>query len=143
MGDLIGVTPEDIGKRLPRPLEALERERVAVLIEDAVEIIELEFARRGRVLGEELRSVPWLPAAVRRVVRQMVSAPVLVGVNVGVRSVSSTTGQVSDSVTFADVEHVDWGGVTLTDELAAYLGLVDGAPSGCFPQPGRWPEVPL
>ena len=140
---MIGVTVEDIEKRLPRPLTAPERQRVGVLIEDAVEIIELEFARRGRVLGAEMRESPWLAAAVKRVVRQMVSAPVLVGVNVGVRSVSSQTGNQADSITYADVSHVDWGGVVLTDELAAYLGLVDGLPCGSFPEAGRWPEVGL
>ena len=78
--------------------------------------------------------------AARRAIREMVAAAVIIGPNAGVRSVSSTTGPQSDSITYADVGAVSFGGVSLTDQLLELLGLLGGRPRGNFPRPLRWPE---
>lgn len=129
-----------VASRLPRPLSEPEKDRVAVLIDDAVEVIDMAFAKVGRSFALELESVPWLESAARRAVLEMVSASVLVGGHTGVRSVSSTTGPQSDSITFADVGSVSWGGVRLTSDLLRLLGLAGQYPRGCFPPARRWPE---
>ena len=100
----------------------------------------MAFLRAGRDFYAELETVPWLEAAARRVVLEMVSAATLVGTNTGMRSISSTTGPQSDSVTFSDVDSVSWGGVRLTDELLKLLGLWSRGARGRFPRPRRWPE---
>ncbi|OHO71182.1 hypothetical protein HMPREF2692_01315 [Corynebacterium sp. HMSC036D03] len=131
----------EIEARLPRPLAADEKPRMEALITDALEYLETEFLRCGRALDAELARLPWLDAVVRRVVREMVSAAVLVGPNVGMRSASSTTGPQSDSITFADVDSVGWGGVRLTPEQRLDLGLcMPGGARGKFPPPACWPE---
>ncbi|EGT5788615.1 hypothetical protein A9D03_12595 [Corynebacterium striatum] len=131
----------EIEARLPRPLAADEKARMEALIADALEYIETEYRRCGRTLDGELARTSWLDAVVRRVVREMVSAAVLVGSNVGMRSASSTTGPQSDSITFADVDSVGWGGVRLTDQQRLDLGLcMPGGPRGKFPPPAYWPE---
>ena len=131
----------EIEARLPRPLDESEKPRIEALIADAVEYLEVEFQRCGRTLADALESTPWLESVVRRVVREMVSAAVLVGPNVGMRSASSTTGPQSDSITFADVDSVGWGGVRLTDQQRLDLGLcMPGGPRGKFPLPTYWPE---
>ena len=131
----------EIEARLPRPLAADEKPRMEALIADALEYLEVEFQRCGRTLADALESTPWLESVVRRVVREMVSAAVLVGPNVGMRSASSTTGPQSDSITFADVDSVGWGGVRLTDQQRLDLGLcIPGGPRGKFPPPACWPE---
>lgn len=131
----------EIEARLPRPLAADEKPRMEALIADALEYIETEYRRCGRTLDSELARTPWLEAVVRRVVREMVSAAVLVGPNVGMRSASSTTGPQSDSITFADVDSVGWGGVRLTGQQRLDLGLcMPGGARGKFPPPAYWPE---
>lgn len=130
-----------IEQRLPRPLSADERHRMESLIADAVEYLEVEFQKCGRSLDSALAQTPWLESVARRVIREMVSAVVLVGPNVGVRSASSTTGPQSDSITFADVDSVGWGGVRLTPEQRLDLGLcMPGGARGKFPPPACWPE---
>lgn len=135
------ISVSEIESRLPRPLSEDERPRMEALIDDAVEYLEVEFQRCGRTLADALERTPWLEAVVRRVVREMVSAAVLVGPNVGMRSASSTTGPQSDSITFADVDSVGWGGVRLTDQQRLDLGLcMPGGARGKFPPPAYWPE---
>ena len=131
----------EIEARLPRPLAADEKPRMEALITDALEYLEVEFQRCGRTLADALERTPWLEAVVRRVVRDMVSAAVLVGPNVGMRSASSTTGPQSDSITFADVDSVGWGGVRLTPAQRLDLGLcMPGGARGKFAPPAYWPE---
>ena len=138
---------EDIVARLPRGLDADETARLQHLITDAVELLEVEFADSGRDLAVELdvdynTRVQPLHSKVRWAVREMVSAAVLIGPNAGMRSVSSSTGPESDSVTFADVGSVSFGGVALTDRIRRRFGLSSGdRPKGRFPPPLRWPEV--
>ena len=134
------VTVDEIAAVLPTGLEPAQEDRVENLIGLAEEEIELAFARRGRDFRAELVTVPWLESAARRAVREMVSAAVVIGPNAGVRSVSSTTGQESDSITYADVDSVSFGGVRLTDALLELLGLVGVRARGSFPCPPRWPE---
>lgn len=139
---MLEIDAEYVAERLPQSLTDEEMKRLDVLIEDAVELIEIEFLRCGRDFDRELETVPWLGSVSRRVVREMVSAAILVGPNAGVRSVSSTTGQESDSITYADVDSVSFGGVRLTDAQRAQLGLcMPGGARGSFPPPRCWPEV--
>lgn len=137
---MLEIDAEYVADRLPRELTEDEMERLGVLIDDAVELIEVAFLRAGRDFHAELETVPWLEVAARRVVLEMVSAATMVGSNAGMRSVSSTTGPQSDSVTFSDVDSVSWGGVKLTDELLKLLGLWQRGARGRFPRPRRWPE---
>ncbi|MHC2848846.1 Gp19/Gp15/Gp42-like protein [Corynebacterium mucifaciens] len=134
------VTVDEIAAVLPTGLEPGQEERVGALIELAEEEIALAFARRGRSFQNELAASEWLEMAARRAVREMVSAAVIIGPNAGVRSVSSTTGPQSDSITYADVDAVSFGGVVLTDKLLELLGLAGVRPRGRFPRPARWPE---
>lgn len=136
------VSFEDVNARLDVPLEEAARPRVEVLIEDAVAIVRTAFLKCGRDFDAELERVAWLADEAGRVVREMVSAAILVGPNAGVRSVSSTTGPQSDSITYADVDSVSFGGVRLTDQQRLDLGLCfPGGARGRFPRPVRWPEV--
>lgn len=139
------VTFEDINARLTAlgtPLAPEQAEGVGVLIDDAEAIIEAEFARVGRNWPAEVTSKSWLGSVSERVIREMVSAALAVGPNAGVRTASSTTGPQSDSVTWADVDSVSFGGVKLTDKQRADLGLPTGAYArGRFPRPIRVPEV--
>lgn len=136
------VSFEDVNARLDVPLEDAARPRVEVLIDDAVSIVRIAFQKCGRDFDAELGVVPWLEVEAQRVVREMVSAAILVGPNAGVRSVSSTTGPQSDSITYADVDSVSFGGVRLTDQHRLDLGLCfPGGARGRFPRPVRWPEV--
>lgn len=137
---MLDIDAQFVADRLPRELTEEEMRRLDLLIADAVELIEVAFLQSGRDFNAELESVPWLAAAARRAVLEMVSAVVLVGGNTGVRSMSSTTGPQSDSVTFADVDSVSWGGVRLTDDLLRLLGLLGERARGRFPRPLRWPE---
>lgn len=134
------VDAQYVADRLPRPLTDEEDKRLEFLVQDAVDLIEVAFARQGRDFYAELSATPWLEAAARRAVLEMVSAAVMVGSNVGMRSASSTTGPQADSVTYADTESVSWGGVRLTDELLKLLGLGRYGARGRFPRPRRWPE---
>ena len=135
------VTAEDVTCRLdPRP-DPSQDSRIDLLIGDAEEIIRDEFARRRRDLDEEM-VVTWVGNTVRRVIREMVSAAIIIGPNAGLRTVASTTGPQSDSVTYADVDAVSFGGVRLTNAQREALGLpVTALPRGTFPRPSRWPEV--
>ena len=136
------VSFDDINRRLDTPVAPAAEERVNLLIEDAEEMIRTAFLRCGRDFDQAMATVPWLSAEVRRVIREMVSAAILVGPNAGVRSVSSTTGQESDSITYADVDSVSFGGVRLTDAQRAQLGLcMPGGARGKFPPARQWPEV--
>lgn len=117
--DLIGV--------FPRALTDEEKKRAEALIVQALTLIELEFARRGRDLPSELGSTSWLSLAVKHAVLIMVSQAVLVGENIGRASVSSTTGPQSDSISFSQGVGIHWGGVGITDEVLELLGLAFGS----------------
>ena len=134
------ITAEEIAGALPIDLTEEQRAKLDAQIELAEEEIALAFARRGRSFQNELAASEWLEMAARRAVREMVSAAVIIGPNAGVRSVSSTTGPQSDSITYADVDAVSFGGVALTDKLLELLGLAGVRPRGRFPRPARWPE---
>lgn len=134
------ITAEEIAGALPIDLTEEQRAKLDAQIELAEEEISLAFARRGRSFQNELAASEWLEMAARRAVREMVSAAVIIGPNAGVRSVSSTTGPQSDSITYADVGAVSFGGVALTDKLLELLGLAGVRPRGRFPRPARWPE---
>lgn len=131
---------EGLKARFPRALLPEEEARLKFLVEDAVDLIRMEFARRARDVDREVAETPWLRSAVNAAVRQMVNAAILVGQHVGVRSVSSTTGPQSDSITYADVDAASWGGVLLNDALREMLGLKGQGARGSFPTPLRWPE---
>lgn len=137
---MLNIDTTYVADRLPRELTDAETKRLQVLIDDAVELIDVAFMQAGRDFDAELVTVPWLESAARRAVLEMVSAATLVGGNAGMRSISSTTGPQSDSVTFADVDSVSWGGVRLTDDLLKLLGLWREGARGRFPRPRRWPE---
>lgn len=139
----MNIDVKDVADRFPRPLSDEESARVEFLISDAVDVIEVAFAREGRDFENELMTVPWLPKAAKRVVIAMVSAAVTVGPHAGQRSAQSTTGQESDSITWTDsaLGAVSFGGVELTDAQAAELGLGAALPWASAPQPPRWPEV--
>lgn len=138
------VTIEEFVPAFPRPLTVEERERAEVLLGDAEDRIHEEFAREGRDLDAELLRVPWLSSAVRRVIREMVAAVVLVGPGAGRRQYAVTAGAVSESWTMADAAGSAWGAVVLTDEQRRSLGLATGAvPRGRFPRAPRWPERPV
>lgn len=138
---MITVSPQDIADRLDVAFAGNVETRVSLLIDDAVELIHTAFLKAGRDLEADLGRIVWLPAEARRVVREMVSAAIIVGPNAGVRSVSSTTGQESDTITYADVNAVSFGGVLLTDAMREALGLpMGGLPRGSFPPAPHWPE---
>lgn len=137
---MLNIDTTYVADRLPRELTDAETKRLQVLIDDAVELIDVAFMQAGRDFDAELVTVPWLESAARRAVLEMASAATLVGGNAGMRSISSTTGPQSDSVTFADVDSVSWGGVRLTDDLLKLLGLWREGARGRFPRPRRWPE---
>lgn len=134
------ITAQEIAGALPIDLTEDQHAKLGVLIELAEEEITLAFARRGRNFQNEVAGSEWLELAARRAVREMVAAAVIVGPNAGVRSVSSTTGPQSDSITYANVDSVSFGGVALTDKLLELLGLAGVKPRGRFPRPARWPE---
>ena len=133
------ITPKDVTNSVPSLAEE-DPKNLQVWIDNAITEIEVAFARRDRDFYHELGTVKWLAPVARRVVRDMVSAVALVGPNAGVRSVSSTTGQESDSITYTDVDSVSWGGVKLTPQQLLDLGLVDGLPRGHFAPRISWPE---
>lgn len=136
------VTVDDVVKRLDPQPDPSTHGRVALLIGDAERKIRTAFLRAGRDFDAALRSIPWLEDEAEDVIREMVSAAIIIGPNAGVRSASSTTGQESDQVTYANPEAVSFGGVRLTDDMRRALGLPgDGLARGKFPPPRRWPEV--
>lgn len=140
----ITVTTDDITDRLPDnvlPLTEHQRKRIDLLIADAIDEITIAFHSHGRDLDAALRAQPWLATVARRVVRDMVSAAVIVGPSAGVRSISSTTGPQADSVTYHDgAQAVSFGGVLLTAQHLEDLGLGGVSPRGTFPRPHIWPE---
>jgi Phage protein Gp19/Gp15/Gp42. len=146
------ITVEDVLARLPAdilPVTELERElegeRIAVLISDADELIREAFDRLGRDLDAETAAKKWLSTAVPRVIREMVSAAIVIGGNVNVASTSSTTGPQTDAITYRTEgvqEAVSFSGVRLTDVLRTQLGLpIHAVASGSFPDPIEWPEI--
>lgn len=136
------VSPDDFSARFPRPLTAFEKTLASARLEDAEDMIRAAFARAGRDLTDELDTHhQWLPHAVKRVIREMVSAVILVGASAGRRQGSVTAGAVAESWTMADVDSVSWGELVLTDDHRQDLGLSGhGYASGRFPPPSRWPE---
>ena len=135
------VSIEEFVPAFPRPMTEDERKRAAVLLGDAEDRIREEFAREGRDLDAELERVSWLESATRRVIREMVSAVVLVGPDAGRRQYAVTAGAVSESWTMSDVAGSAWGSVVLSDEQRRALGLSTGAmPRGRFPRAPGWPE---
>lgn len=135
------VSVEDINARLAVPVGPDQHDRVRVLIGDAVELLRLEFSRVGRDFDNEVEFTDWVGPTARRVVRDMVSAAVIIGGNVGARQVSSTTGPMADSITYADVSSVSFAGIKLLDSHREALGLpIDATPRGWFPRPSCWPE---
>lgn len=138
------VSIDEFAPTFPRPMTDAERERASLLLGEAEDRIREEFAREGKDFDAELKRVSWLPSAARRVIREMVSAVVLIGPDAGRRQSAVTAGAVSESWTMADVAGSAWGAVVLSDEHRRDLGLVSGAlPRGRFPRPPRWPERPV
>ncbi|OFK66653.1 hypothetical protein HMPREF2806_09530 [Corynebacterium sp. HMSC076G08] len=138
------VTVDDILSVFPRPLTEDEKKRAEGLIAQALELIVMEFARRGRDLTSEIEAEPWRAVAVKQAVRIMVSQAVLIGDNVGRASASSTTGPQSDSVSYSQGVGIHWGGVGLDDAILDLLGLgVRAVPLGrggrVVPFGRRWP----
>lgn len=121
------VTVEDVTEILPRALTDDETTRMEKLITQSIELIEMEFARRGRILGAELKTKLWLETAVKHAVRRMVGAAILIGEDVGRASLSSTTGPQSDSVTWSQGIPIYWGGVEIDDGILELLGLIGAA----------------
>ncbi|NOL63358.1 hypothetical protein HO100_11360 [Corynebacterium ulcerans] len=124
---------------LPRVLDDFEKDLAPKLLEEAEMILRAAFSRAGRSLDTEL-AVEWVSFTARRVIKEMVTAALLIGASRGIRSATSTTGPQSDSVTWADVESVALGGLVLTEKHRLDLGLSGGGPKFRFPPPGRWPE---
>lgn len=137
------VSPEDVIKRLPaviKPLSPDDADRVATLIEDAEYLIRDEFAVVHRDLDAEIAVSPHRRRTVARVIRQMVAAAIIVGPHAGVKSVTSTSGPTSDSITYQDPPQVSFDGVFLTDEQRRLLGLDVSAESAAFHYPlSKWP----
>ena len=80
---MVLVTAQDVIDIFPRVLMPEEQARLEKLVAQALELVELEFARRGRILDREVEVYPWLALAVKHAVRVMVTRAVLVGDNVG------------------------------------------------------------
>lgn len=123
---MITITTNDVAGILPRTLTDDETTRMGKLIERAVELIYMEFGRRGRDLEAEIAAKPWLSTAVKQAVLVMVSKAVLIGEDIGRASVSSTTGPQSDSISYSQGIGIQWGGVGIDDEILALLGLLAG-----------------
>lgn len=121
------VTAHDVAAVFPRELNDEETQRVEALIEQSLDLVGLEFARRGRDFAAEVQHTSWLAVAVKHAVRMMVSRAVLIGDSVGMQSASSTTGPQSDSVTWSQGVGIHWGGVGIDDAVLELLGLA-GAP---------------
>lgn len=136
------VTVDDVVSRLPIEVTDEQRKFIEVRIEDSIDLIREAFMRRGRNFDKEAAYNTWLPLAAKRIVREMVAGAVIIGPHAGARSVSSTTGPQSDSVTYTDSgQWVKFSGVDLTDLMLFELGLVPRGARGAFPQPLRWPEA--
>lgn len=140
----MNITLDDVTDRLPEnvlPLSEHDQNRVALFLTDAQEIISDAFTDEGRDLTEELATNPTLTNRVKRVIREMVSASIIIGPNINIQSASSTTGPVSDSITYRNIGTVSFSGITLDDDLRRILGLSTAVRSrGKFPRPPRWYE---
>ncbi|ERS41830.1 MULTISPECIES: Gp19/Gp15/Gp42 family protein [Corynebacterium] len=123
---MITITTNDVAGILPRTLTDDETTRMGKLIKRAVDLIDMEFGRRGRDLEAEIAAKPWLSTAVKQAVLVMVSKAVLIGEDIGRASVSSTTGPQSDSISYSQGIGIQWGGVGIDDEILALLGLLAG-----------------
>lgn len=137
---MLEVTADDVVAHMQTPFDDEDLPWVEQQIESAYRKIRVAFARRGRDFDRELETVPWLPDAAFDVVLEMVTGAIAVGPNAGVRSLSSTTGPQSDSITYADPGRIAFSGVKLMDDMLAQLGLIRGLPRGSFGQRTRWPE---
>ncbi|OLT54839.1 hypothetical protein BJF89_00990 [Corynebacterium sp. CNJ-954] len=135
------VDPDTFFTLFPRPLSTAEKTRATALLEEAESILVDAFARRHRSLPLDIETVPWLAGEASRVIREMVSAVMIVGTDAGRISGSVTAGQVSESGTWADPGATSWGQLVLTDAQKTRLGLAaDGTSQGYFPSPPRYPE---
>lgn len=135
------VEVEELEHRFPRPLVGDDRDRARVKLIDAEDLMRDEFAREGRDFDAEIQ-VDWMRRTAGRVIREMVSASLLVGDRAGIRQHSVTAGQVTESATYADVGSTAWGELVLTDKQREQLGLMTPArPLWSFPDPPRFPEV--
>ena len=65
----MNISVDDVADVFPRPLLDEERSRVGALIEQSYELIELEFARRGRDFQSEVADSRWLQLAAKQAVR--------------------------------------------------------------------------
>lgn len=122
----------------PRALEPEETVRAQALVKRAYDLIDLEFMRRGRSLEAELLSRRDVEISVGQAILEMVSRAILVGDSEGQASVSSTTGQESDSVTWSQGIGIRWGGVGIDDSIRRLLGLF----AGSLPRGGGGRVVP-
>lgn len=123
---MVTITTDEVAGILPRTLTDDETTRMGKLIERAVELIDMEFGRRGRDLEAEIAAKTWIATAVKQAVLVMVSKAVLIGEDIGRASVSSTTGPQSDSISYSQGIGIQWGGVGIDDEILALLGLLAG-----------------
>ena len=138
------IEKEDIIKRYPRVMSPQEVELTGLLIEDSLELIESEFGRAGRDLDKEIEENTWLKTSVKRVVREMVTTSLLIGDNAGVKSITSTTGSESDTITYMDNKYPAYSGVFLTSEQRRLLGLYSSSHSIYKSRPAfKYPEVVL
>lgn len=137
------VSKNDVLNRLAVPLTPEQEGNVETLIADAIEQIDVAFLKAGRNFRAELESVPWLAPEARRVVREMVSAAIIVGPHAGLSSMSTTVGAITEARGFnkSSSELVSFSGVYLTDQHREDLGLEVGGPRASFPPPPTWPEV--
>lgn len=125
------VSVDDIANVFPRPLMDDEKRHAENLLAQALELIEMEFARRRIDLSHALVDSPWLQVAIKQAARIMVARAVLIGENVGQSAASSTTGPQSDSITFSQGIGIHWGGVGMDSEILDLLGLgASGMPRG-------------
>lgn len=129
---------EEFETRLPRPFhDDHERRRAALLFQDAVAII--------REAVEEAGYVPADWVAVERnkrrailVAHSMVATAIMIGENVGVMQVSTTTGPYTESTSYSGriANPSLWGGVELTDWHLEFLGLLSkSTPQAVNPDP--------
>lgn len=129
---------EEFETRLPRPFhDDHERRRAALLFQDAVAII--------REAVEEAGYVPADWVAVERnkrrailVAHSMVATAIMIGENVGVMQVSTTTGPYTESTSYSGriANPSLWGGVELTDWHLEFLGLLSkSTPQATNPDP--------
>lgn len=132
---------KDFEARFPRPLKPGERDRVTALLGDAEALIRAEFARAGLDFEKELARTSWLESVAQRVMFEMVAGAIMVGDRAGQRQSSVTVGDITESVTWANVDGSAWGGLVLTDKHRFDLGLLQHSRArGRFPGAPVWPE---